>query len=79
MKGSKELEIVKEEFEKAGIDMAEEVLEKAVSTLCEKVVPRLAIESEKPAIKAVAGVVAMAYPTLKPAIEKATDLNHDGK
>jgi hypothetical protein len=79
MKGSKELEIAKEEFKKAGIDVAEEVLESIVHTTCEKVVPRLVLESENPIVKSVAGVVAMAYPAMKPAIDKATDLNHDGQ
>lgn len=74
----KELEILKEEFKAAGIEMAEEVLEKAVEIFFEKALLRISIESENAAIKSVCSVVSMIYPMVKPAIEKATDLNKDG-
>lgn len=79
MKKSVALKIIGEEFKKGGIDMAEEVLEKAVSIMFEKALPRIAVEDENVAVKSVAGVAIMAYPALKPAVDKMTDLNHDGQ
>lgn len=75
----KAIKIIGEELKAAGVEVAEEVLEKVVSTVFEKALPRILVEEENPAIKSVAGVLAMVYPTLKPAIEKATDLNRDGQ
>lgn len=74
----KTLEIMKEEFKASGVEVAEEVLEKAVSVLFEKVLPRVVAEEENAAVKSVAGVLALVYPTVKPVIAKATDLNRDG-
>lgn len=76
---SKSLEILKEELKEAGVEIAEEILEKTVHVLFEKALPRIAVEEESAVIKSVAGVALLAYPALKPAIDKATDLNHDGK
>lgn len=76
---SNALKIVGEEFKKAGIDMAEEVLEKAVEVLFEKALPRVAVEDDNAIAKSLSGVVMLAYPALKPAIAKATDINHDGQ
>lgn len=75
----KTVEILKEELKKEGIEVAEEVLEKTVKCVFEKVLPRIAIEEDNVAAKSVAGVALMVYPALKPVIEKATDLNHDGQ
>lgn len=76
---SKALEIIKDEYKKEFPEMAEEVIEKAVDVLFEKALPRIVVEDENPAVKSVCGVLTMIYPALKPAIDKATDLNHDGK
>lgn len=75
----KAVEILKEELKSAGVEVAEEVLEKVSTVLFEKALPRIVVEEENGAVKAVAGVLAMAYPALKPALEKATDLNRDGQ
>ena len=75
----KSLEIIKEELKKAGIEVAEEVAEKVVATVFEKALPRIAVEEDNAAVKSVAGVVLLAYPAVKPAIEKATDFNRDGQ
>lgn len=75
----KSVQILKEELKAAGVEATEEVLEKAVKAIFEKALPRIVIEEDNTAVKSVAGVLAMVYPTLKPAIEKATDLNRDGQ
>lgn len=75
----KTVEILKEELKFAGVVVAEEVLEKVVEVIFEKALPRVVLEEENAALKSVAGVLAMIYPTLKPAIQKATDLNRDGE
>jgi hypothetical protein len=75
----KTVEILKEELKKEGVEVAEEVLEKTVKVVFEKVLPRVAVEEENAAAKSVAGVALMIYPALKPVIEKATDLNRDGQ
>lgn len=76
---TKAIEILKEEYKKAGMEIAEEALEKTAEVLFEKVLPRIAIEDENPIVKSISGVVLLAYPALKPALQKATDLNHDGE
>ena len=74
----KAVEIVKEEAKKAFPELGEEVLEAVVELLCEKIAPRLAVEAEEAAVKMIASGLVMIYPTIKPAIAKATDLNKDG-
>jgi hypothetical protein len=76
---SKALEIIKEEYKKEFPGIAEETVEASVKVLFEKALPRIAVEEENAAVKSVAGVALMAYPALKPAIDKVTDLNHDGQ
>lgn len=73
-----ELEILKEEFKEAGIEIAEDVLEKAVLIFFEKALPKIAVQSESAAINSICSVVSIIYPIVKPVIEKATDLNKDG-
>ena len=71
-------QIVKEELKKEFPEMAETVLERAVSVVCEKIAPRLMTEAEEPIFKMIGTGLATAYPLLKSTIEKVTDLNKDG-
>lgn len=75
----KSLEIIKEELKAAGIEIAEEAAEKVIAVVFEKALPRIAVEEENAAVKSVAMVLGMAYPAVKPALEKATDFNRDGQ
>ncbi len=76
---SKIVTILGEELKAAGVEIAEEVIEKAIATIFEKVLPRVIVEEESAMVKTVAGMLVTAYPAIKPAIEKATDLNKDGE
>lgn len=75
----KTVEIVKEELKKEFPGLAEDVIERGVKVVCEKIAPRLATEAEEPAFKMIGSGLVTVYPLVKPAIEKATDLNHDGQ
>lgn len=78
-KPMKTFDIIKEELKASGVEIAEEVAEKAIKAIFEKALPRIAAEEENSAVKAVAGVLAMAYPAIKPSLEKMTDFNRDGQ
>lgn len=71
------IQILKEEGQKQGLEIAEVAIVKAYSVL-EAVAPRLALEGEG-AEKVVGGILATALPVFKSAIEKLADLNKDGK
>lgn len=75
----KSVQIMKEEIQKAFPGVAEEVIEKGVAVIFEKALPRIAVEEDNAIVKSVAGVAVMAYPAIKPSLEKLTDLDHDGK
>lgn len=76
---SKVVSIFAEELKAAGVEIAEEVLEKAVATIFEKALPRVVVEEENAMVKTVAGMLVTAYPAIKPVLDKATDLNKDGQ
>ena len=69
----KAVEILKEEFEKEGMDIAEEVLASVVKIIGEKVLPRLAIEADESAVKAVAAIGIPVFKALEPSLLVAID------
>lgn len=71
--------ILLEEAKKEGIEIAEEVLEQVVDCVLHKVLPRLAVEEDQAVIKGIALAALPIVAALQPMIDKATDLNHDGK
>ena len=70
--------IIIEEFKKEGLVITEEVAELALHMVAEKILPRLAAESDNATIKTIAAGFALVWPTLKPEIEKKLDFNGDG-
>jgi hypothetical protein len=73
----KAVDIVKEEFEKNGIEGAELLLLKVIESL-EAIAPRLALEADESAAKIVGSGLAIALPVFKPTLMGLIDLNHDG-
>jgi hypothetical protein len=69
----KALEIVVDEFKKEGIELLEENAKTITKILFDKVLPRLAVESEESAVKMVAGVAVLAGPAIKESILKLAD------
>jgi len=69
----KTVEIVKEEFKKIGLDIAEDAVIAATKVLIEKIVPRLALEADESAIKAVAAVAAPLLVFVEPKILELAD------
>lgn len=74
----KAVDIVKEVFEKNGIEGGEVLLSKVLESL-EELGPRLAIEADEAAAKIVGSGLSMAVPVFKPALLGLIDLNKDGK
>lgn len=74
----KTFDILKEELKKEGLDIAEEVLVKFVNVIDQKILPRIAIEADEPAVKAVAAVAIPVFGALKPALLGAIDkIDHE--
>lgn len=73
------VEILKEEVKKSGLEVGEEVLEAVVAVITDHVIPRAAIEADEAVVKGICIAAIPVLAALKPVIEKATDLNHDGK
>jgi len=69
----KALEIVVEEFKKEGIELLEENAKTATKILFEKVIPRLALESDESVVKMIAGVLVLAGPALEGSLLKLAD------
>lgn len=69
----KALEILKEELSKEGLNAAEEAVIKIVEVIDAKVLPRLALEADEQAVKAIAGVAIPVFKALKPALLKSID------
>lgn len=74
----KTLEIVKEEFKKSGLEVAEEVAEKVTCVLFDKVIPRLAVEAEEQGIKSACFFISPIAPVIKSELLKLED-KIDGK
>ena len=75
----KSVQIMVEEFKKSGIILAEEALDQVEKVFVHQIIPRLAIEADEAAVKLIAGGCMLVLPALEPAIEKAIDLNKDGR
>lgn len=73
------VQIVTEELKKEGLLIAEENIELFIGLIFEKIIPRLALESENTTIKMIASGAQLVWPTIKPKITELADLNHDGK
>ena len=71
-------EIVLEEAKKEGLVIAEETIELAISLVFEKIIPRLAAESDNTTVKMIASGAQLVWPTIKPKVMEAADLNKDG-
>ena len=73
------MDIVKEEAKKEFPTLGEAALESIVDMIFGKIIPRLAAEAEEAPVKLGAAGITMIYPAFKPALDKLTDLNKDGK
>lgn len=71
-------QIVLEELKKEGLVIAEENIELALSLAFEKIIPRVAAESDNSTLKMVASGIQLVWPTIKPKVMEAADLNKDG-
>ena len=69
----KAVEILKEEFKKAGLAELEAVAEEAIKVVFEKIIPRLAVEADESYVKMAAGVASLASSALESAALKAAD------
>lgn len=74
----KSVEILKEEFEKAGLVVAEEVSLKVVEAIKSSLI-RMAAEADESAIKSMAPVGTLVLTALDGEIKKLIDFNKDGK
>jgi len=72
-------QIVMEELKKEGLVIAEENIELALALAFEKIIPRVAAESENATLKMIASGVQLVWPTIKPKVMEVADLNKDGK
>jgi hypothetical protein len=69
----KTAQIVAEELKSAGLEIMEDSLVKVINCLSDKILPRLALEADEAAVKAVASVGIIVISALKPAILGAVD------
>ena len=67
------VEIIKEEFKAAGLEMAEETAKKFFLVLEGKIIPRLATEATDEKIKALASISGVVIGAMKPIVLAAID------
>lgn len=66
-------EIIVGELKKMFPEIAEEVIVKATLTFTDVIIPKLALEAEEAPVKAIAGILVMILPVLKPSLMNAID------
>ena len=71
------VEILKEEFEKAGLVVAEEAAMKALEAL-KSTMARIALEGEEASLKTIAPIATIVLTAIEPQLLKLIDFNKNG-